>query len=123
MDDESKQLLPESSFVTCSSDNTIRFWCLEPNSEQWNIRNIYSKVSKQHLLKVGAVFSVSTSGHLQELIRVVYNDSVDINCLKDVSVLPGDASAVADSSRGVRSIAIHGNGQHLAAGDREGNLR
>ena len=54
---------------------------------------------------------------------MVYNDSVDINSLKDISPLPGDASAVADSSRGVRSIMVNNNGQHLATGDREGNLR
>lgn len=60
---------------------------------------------------------------IQELIRVLYNDSVELNSLKDLSLLPGDASAVADSSRGVRSIMVHRNGQHLAIGDREGNLR
>lgn len=54
---------------------------------------------------------------------MVYNDTVDLHSLKDQSLLPGDASAVADSSRGVRSIVVHRNGQHLAIGDREGNLR
>ena len=59
----------------------------------------------------------------QELIRIIYNDRSDCSTLKDPSTLPGDASAVADSTRGVRSIAIHAKGQHLALGDREGNLR
>lgn len=54
---------------------------------------------------------------------MIYNDTVDLNSLKDTSLLPGDASAVADSSRGVRSLMVHCNGQHLATGDREGNLK
>ena len=53
LDDESKQLLPESCFMTCSSDNTVRFWCLESNTEHWNIRNIYSKVHTE-LWNVGS---------------------------------------------------------------------
>lgn len=59
----------------------------------------------------------------QELIRVIYNEGMDFASLRDPSPLPGDASAVADATRGVRSIAMHCSGQHLAAGDREGNLR
>lgn len=47
LEDDSKQLLPDSCFVTCSSDNTVRFWCLDPNTDQWNIRNIYSKVCSE----------------------------------------------------------------------------
>lgn len=54
---------------------------------------------------------------------MIYNEGMDYLSLKDTSPLPGDASAVADVSRGVRSIVVHRNGQHLAAGDREGNLR
>lgn len=52
MDDDSRQLLPESSFVTSSSDNTVRFWCLEPTTDQWNMRNIYSKVRMCSFTKV-----------------------------------------------------------------------
>lgn len=54
---------------------------------------------------------------------MIYADGMDFASLKDMSSLPGDASAVADVTRGVRSIAVHCNGQHLAVGDREGNLR
>lgn len=57
---------------------------------------------------------------------MIYNESLDdhhCHGLKDRNTLPGDASVVADSSRGVRSIMIHPNGQHIATGDRVGNLR
>lgn len=40
-----------------------------------------------------------------------------------ITWLSGDASAVADTTRGVRSIRFHPNGQHLAVGDRAGNLK
>ena len=35
----------------------------------------------------------------------------------------GDARAVADSSRGIRSIRFSPDGQHVAVGDRAGNLK
>ena len=54
---------------------------------------------------------------------MIYNEGMNFASLKDTNLLPGDASAVADVTRGVRSIVVHRNGQHLAAGDREGNLR
>ena len=41
----------------------------------------------------------------------------------DHSFLPGDASAVADSGRGVRCIDVRPDGHHIAVGDREGNLK
>jgi len=35
----------------------------------------------------------------------------------------GDARVVADSSRGIRSIRFSPDGQHMAVGDRAGNLK
>jgi len=35
----------------------------------------------------------------------------------------GDARAVADSTRGIRSIRFSPDGQHLVVGDRAGNLK
>ena len=42
-----KSLLPPGSFVTCSSDDTIRLWNLDPNMPTNTVykRNIYSNVS------------------------------------------------------------------------------
>lgn len=41
--------MPAGSFVTCSSDDTIRFWNLDPNTDTSQDptyrRNIYSNVS------------------------------------------------------------------------------
>ena len=43
-----KGVLPTGSFVTCSSDDTIRVWNLDPNMGTNTIyrRNIYSNVRK-----------------------------------------------------------------------------
>ena len=54
---------------------------------------------------------------------MLYSDSMDPSCLKDASSNPGDASAVADTTRGVRCIEIHPMGQHIATGDRLGNIK
>ena len=43
--------------------------------------------------------------------------------LSALSFSPGDSTAVADASRGVRSIQFSPEGRHLAVGDRQGNLR
>lgn len=100
-DNVDKHLLPPLSFVTCSSDNTIRNWSLESSIRgEYCVKNVYSK----------------------ELIRITYNDT-DTNCLRDTSKLPGDSSAISDTSRGVRCIQFHPEGIHLAIGDRLGNLK
>ena len=54
---------------------------------------------------------------------MLYSDPLDTSCLKDASSNPGDASAVADTTRGVRCIQIHPTGQHIATGDRLGNIK
>jgi hypothetical protein len=45
--------MPSGSFVTCSSDDTIRVWNLDPNlppdNDTMYKRNIYSNVSIQNL--------------------------------------------------------------------------
>ena len=45
---EGKRALPEGSFVTCSSDNTIRVWNVTPgmDTDTNYKRNIYSNVSR-----------------------------------------------------------------------------
>ena len=43
-----------------------------------------------------------------------------------LTILPctvGDCTAVSDATRGTRCIEIHPLGQHMAAGDRQGNLK
>jgi WD40 repeat protein len=91
--------LPPNCFATCSSDCTIRFWCLDANlPPQW--KNIYSK----------------------ELLRIIYTDR-DTSNLKDSCSVPGVLSSSADATKGVRTLKFRPNGQQLAIGDRTGNLQ
>ena len=45
--EEMKAALPPGSFITCSSDNTIRIWNIDPHMDTEIVkRNIYSQVTQ-----------------------------------------------------------------------------
>ncbi|KAI4454792.1 wd repeat domain 62 isoform g [Holotrichia oblita] len=101
--------LPPGSFLTCSSDDTIRVWSLdkvtEKNSRGMYKRNIYSN----------------------ELLKVVYVDE-DLTYLKDLDISANSMSnekqdTSYDGRNGVRCIRLSPDGKHLASGDRAGNIR
>lgn len=105
MERDISHTLPDDSFVTCSSDDTIRVWGLEEcaNNEIYR-KNIYSK----------------------ELLKIIYIDN-DLNYIKDPEIFndknnPGINSNY-DGRNGVRCIKISPELQHLASGDRSGNIR
>ncbi|KAM9468830.1 WD repeat-containing protein 62 [Clarias gariepinus] len=91
---EAAALLP-GSFLTCSSDNTIRLW----NSDFQ--QNQSSNISSQNLVKI------------------VYVD----NDTEHLKIPPDKAEGNQDGKFGIRVLAISPDGQHLATGDRSGNLR
>lgn len=99
--------MPAGSFITCSSDDTIRVWNLEkdisPNDTLYK-RNIYSN----------------------ELLKVLYIDQ-ELTYLKDLDLAAAGSTEKSDASydsrNGVRSIRISPDGKHLASGDRSGNIR
>uniref|UniRef100_A0A8D0H8Y7 WD repeat domain 62 n=1 Tax=Sphenodon punctatus TaxID=8508 RepID=A0A8D0H8Y7_SPHPU len=94
--------LPPGSFLTCSSDNTIRFWNLENSPRARFQENSYSN----------------------NLLKVMYVDN-NIQHLQDSTNVPdrGENVGYLDVKSGVRVMQISPNGQHLASGDRGGNLR
>ncbi|KAM6946396.1 WD repeat-containing protein 62 [Aplochiton taeniatus] len=103
--DPSLACLPASSFLTCSSDNTIRLWHSDLVHSQTHgqvvdpsyPRNLYSN----DLLKI--VYVGDDTQHLQpEGER-------------------GEGGSM-DGKSGIRVLGISPDGQHLAAGDRSGNL-
>ncbi|TMW47455.1 hypothetical protein DOY81_007466 [Sarcophaga bullata] len=105
MEREISTTLPEDSFVTCSSDDTIRVWGLEGCGNNENYRkNIYSN----------------------ELLKVIYIDN-DLNFIKDLEIVNDKSTPAPTSSydgrNGVRCIKISPELQHLASGDRSGNIR
>ncbi|XP_033151165.1 mitogen-activated protein kinase-binding protein 1 isoform X1 [Drosophila mauritiana] len=100
---EPSQTLPEECFVTCSSDDTIRVWGLDgcTNNDIYR-RNIYSK----------------------ELLKIVYSDD-ELQFIKDQgsSLFDKAGNSSYDGRNGVRCIKISPELQHLASGDRCGNIR
>ena len=106
---DAEGLLPPGSFITCSSDDTIRIWNIAPELPPHPTyrRNIYSN----------------------ELLRVLYVDS-ELTLLKDTDISPSGQNvekniqdASYDSRNGVRCIKISSDGRHIASGDRAGNIR
>ncbi|XP_011380134.1 WD repeat-containing protein 62 isoform X1 [Pteropus vampyrus] len=101
--EDQRACLPSGSFLTCSSDNTIRFWNMDSSPDSPWQKNIFSNT----------------------LLKVVYVEN-DIQHLQDMSHLPDRGSengTPMDVKAGVRVMQVSPDGQHLASGDRSGNLR
>ncbi|XP_067317150.1 WD repeat-containing protein 62 [Anolis sagrei] len=94
--------LPPGSFLTCSSDNTIRFWSLENDTQTHFPRNVYSN----------------------NLLKVLYVEK-NTQQLQDTTNVPdrGENTNYLDAKSGVHVMSVSPDGQHLASGDRAGNLR
>ncbi|XP_070509795.1 mitogen-activated protein kinase-binding protein 1 isoform X4 [Chironomus tepperi] len=95
--------LPPDSFLTCSSDDTIRVWGLEQcEANEIYRKNIYSK----------------------ELLKVIYIDD-DMNFIKDMDnpTQSNEKSSSYDGRNGVRCIKVSADYGQLATGDRSGNIR
>ncbi|XP_013377888.1 PREDICTED: WD repeat-containing protein 62 isoform X1 [Chinchilla lanigera] len=101
--EDERACLPSGSFLTCSSDNTIRFWNMDSSRESHWQKNILSNT----------------------LLKVVYVEN-DIQHLQDTSHFPdrgGENGTPTDVKAGVRVMQVSPDGQHLASGDRSGNVR
>ncbi|KAM9226081.1 WD repeat-containing protein 62 isoform 6-T6 [Dugong dugon] len=101
--EDQRACLPSGSFLTCSSDNTIRFWNTDSSPDSHWQKNIFSNT----------------------LLKVVYVEN-DIQHLQDTSHFPDRGSengTPMDVKAGVRVMQVSPDGQHLASGDRSGNLR
>ncbi|XP_045678268.1 mitogen-activated protein kinase-binding protein 1 isoform X2 [Phyllostomus hastatus] len=102
--DSNQACLPPSSFITCSSDNTIRLWNTESSGVHGSTlhRNILSN----------------------DLIKIIYVDG-NTQALLDTELPGGDKAdgSLMDPRVGIRSLCVSPNGQHLASGDRMGTLR
>ncbi|XP_048015848.1 WD repeat-containing protein 62 isoform X3 [Megalobrama amblycephala] len=99
---DSSGCLSPGSFLTCSSDNTIRLW--------------KSESPQTH----GSGLGLRHNLYSQDIVRIVYVDD-------DTQYLKAEAEKVEggsqDGKSGIRVLGISPDGQHLAAGDRSGNLR
>ncbi|XP_023423308.1 mitogen-activated protein kinase-binding protein 1 isoform X6 [Cavia porcellus] len=102
--DSNQACLPPSSFITCSSDNTIRLWNTESSG-------IHGSTLHRNILS-------------NDLIKIIYVDG-NTQALLDTELPGGDKAdgSLMDPRMGIRSLCISPNGQHLASGDRMGTLR
>ncbi|CAL1277931.1 unnamed protein product [Larinioides sclopetarius] len=104
--ENAKNILPKGTFLTCSSDDTIRFWNLEAAMEEDTNyhRNIYSS----------------------ELLKILYVDP-ELSYLCDTELNSSGSNDKVDTTydgkNGVRCLRISPDGRSLASGDRSGNIR
>ncbi|CAH0761745.1 unnamed protein product [Diatraea saccharalis] len=90
--------LQPGTFLTCSSDDTVRLWHLKPPAGP----NIYSN----------------------ELNKVLYIDP-ELKFLKDVDLTATNEKEKTksyDDKTGVRCVRVSPDGGHVASGDRSGNI-
>ncbi|NWH70158.1 MABP1 protein, partial [Piaya cayana] len=105
--DNNQPCLPPGSFITCSSDNTIRLW----NTESSNIHGtaLHRNILSNDLMKI-----IYVDDNTQVLLDTDYNSAG--------SAEKTDAQ-VMDTKVGIRTVCVSPSGEHLASGDRIGTLR
>ncbi|XP_072545475.1 mitogen-activated protein kinase-binding protein 1 isoform X2 [Salminus brasiliensis] len=102
---EREQLcLTPGSFLTCSSDNTIRQWNTDTHIATLN-RNVISS----------------------DLQKIIYMDDnfttlLDTDCTISSNSEKADPQT-SENRTGIRTMCVSPDGQHLASGDRNGTLR
>ncbi|XP_058846526.1 LOW QUALITY PROTEIN: mitogen-activated protein kinase-binding protein 1 [Acipenser ruthenus] len=103
--DSSLSCLSPGSFLTCSSDNTLRLWNTDLPGAALT-RNVLSN----------------------DLQKILYMDSNTAALVDSESSAAGSAEKPSDSQSndtktGIRTLCVSPDGQHLASGDRNGTLR
>uniref|UniRef100_A0A8C0IAB9 Mitogen-activated protein kinase binding protein 1 n=1 Tax=Bubo bubo TaxID=30461 RepID=A0A8C0IAB9_BUBBB len=105
--DNNQSCLPPGSFITCSSDNTIRLW----NTESSNIHGtaLHRNILSNDLMKI-----IYVDDNTQVLLDTDYNSAGSAD--------KADAQMM-DTKVGIRTVCVSPSGEHLASGDRIGTLR
>ncbi|XP_041131628.1 mitogen-activated protein kinase-binding protein 1-like isoform X2 [Polyodon spathula] len=103
--DSSLSCLSPGSFLTCSSDNTLRLWNMDVPGAALT-RNVLSN----------------------DLQKILYMDNNTAALVDSESSAAGSAEKPSDSQSndtktGIRTLCVSPDGQHLASGDRSGTLR
>ncbi|KAJ7344810.1 hypothetical protein JRQ81_000760 [Phrynocephalus forsythii] len=105
--DSNQSCLPPNSFITCSSDNTIRLW----NTESSNLHGaaLHRNILSHDLMKI-----IYVDENTQALLDTEYNIGGGVD-KADTQILDGKV--------GIRTVCVSPTGEHLASGDRIGTLR
>ncbi|KAG7238068.1 hypothetical protein INR49_031422 [Caranx melampygus] len=103
--------LPPGSFLSCSSDNTIRLWSID------GLNVLHRNILSQDLQKV-----IYVDGNILSLLDT---DSIIVaGGNTDKAGSSGAEGQQSDQSRaGIRTLRVSPDGRHLASGDRTGVLR
>jgi mitogen-activated protein kinase binding protein 1 len=130
---------PIGTFVTCGSDNTIRFWNIDPQaSKKSKWRSEYSR-EVLHTIDTSLPEDGNAANSPSSKLSMENSILGDASILSaGSSSLPSNARSVVDLSVGIpdyelsdkhhsltapRSLAINQSLNHLACGDRNGRLR
>nr|XP_027202549.1 uncharacterized protein LOC113796468 isoform X2 [Dermatophagoides pteronyssinus] len=119
-----RPLLPPGTFLTCSSDDTIRLWNIELDMKS-TVASSANYIYKKNFFS-------------PELMKILYMDP-DLMYLCDQDLVPPPSTTKSttttttnstngntdqyDSKNGIRAIKFSNDGKHLASGDRCGNIR
>ncbi|CAI5695011.1 unnamed protein product [Oreochromis niloticus] len=105
-----KTSLPHGSFLSCSSDNTVRLWSIDGHSA------LHRNILSNDLQKV-----VYVDDNITGLLDT---ESVSIAAGTEKAGSSGMEGQQVDQSRaGIRTLRVSPDGHHLASGDRTGILR
>ncbi|KAK9409726.1 mitogen-activated protein kinase-binding protein 1 [Crotalus adamanteus] len=105
--DSNQSCLPPNTFITCSSDNTIRLWNTESS-------NIHGASSHRNILSNDLMKIIYVDENTQPLLDTEYNTAGGVE--------KADTQAI-DTKVGIRTVCVSPTGEHLASGDRIGTLR
>lgn len=127
--------LPLDSFITCSSDNTVRIWSSSSNnsaSVSMLKRNIYSKECLKVIYIDNDLSALCEIDPTAENIDQLPNQQQPTPQVTVVTNLPGGSTnnlnvnshdLANNLKMGARCLKISPYGKHLATGDRNGNIR
>jgi WD40 repeat protein len=128
-------VLPVNSFITCSTDNTLRIW---------NLPNLSSSSSSSVQDCDRQAGKIKSNIYSKELLKIIYIDD-DTSALCEADQWPNTENELlqqqpvpvkecnsnnntnnpsnVESKMGARCLKISPLGTHLATGDRNGNIR
>jgi len=116
--------LPIDTFITCSSDNTVRIWSNTANNNYSKelLKIIYIDNDLSALCEIGdSLNSDSSSSNTTEQCPTTTNTTTTTTSCPTTTTTTNTINN--ESKMGARCLKISPYGKHLATGDRNGNIR